>query len=102
MSGESAAHSAADRTAGTIPAVRSGLRQNLPQFVLLVAVNALVGGMLGQERTVVPLLGRRVFGLSGYTAGLTFVLVFDSVQGRHQPLRRDETHHRRRAEMINS
>ncbi len=27
-----------------------GLRQNLPQFMLLVAVNALVGGTLGQER----------------------------------------------------
>lgn len=31
-----------------------GLRQNLAQFVLLVAVNALVGGTLGQERTVLP------------------------------------------------
>ncbi len=56
--------------------VRLGLRQNLPQFVLLVAVNALVGGMLGQERTVVPLLGERVFGLRDYTAGLSFILVF--------------------------
>jgi MFS family permease len=53
-----------------------GLRPNLPQFVLLVAVNALVGGMLGQERTVVPLLGKDVFGLTGYTAGLAFILVF--------------------------
>ncbi len=33
-----------------------GLRQNLAQFMLLVAVNALVGGTLGQERTVLPLL----------------------------------------------
>ena len=56
--------------------VELGLRQNLAQFTLLVAVNALVGGMLGQERTVVPLLGERVFGLRGYTAGLTFILVF--------------------------
>jgi len=56
--------------------IELGLRQNLPQFVLLVAVNALVGGMLGQERTVVPLLGREVFGLSGYVAGLAFILVF--------------------------
>nr|WP_238345257.1 MFS transporter [Actinopolymorpha cephalotaxi] len=48
----------------------------MPQFALLVAVNALVGGMLGQERTVVPLLGKEVFGLPGYTAGLTFILVF--------------------------
>ena len=63
----------------TTPALRAvelGLRQNLPQFALLVAVNALVGGMLGQERTVVPLLGTQVFGLSGYTAGLTFILAF--------------------------
>ncbi len=56
--------------------VELGLRQNLAQFALLVAVNALVGGMLGQERTVVPLLGERVFGLRGYTAGLTFILAF--------------------------
>ncbi|MGZ6903090.1 MFS transporter [Oryzihumus sp.] len=56
--------------------IELGLRPNLAQFVLLVAVNALVGGMLGQERTVVPLLGERVFGLRGYTAGLTFILVF--------------------------
>ena len=53
-----------------------GLRQNAAQFTLLVAVNALVGGMLGQERTVLPLLGEREFGLHAYTAGLTFILVF--------------------------
>jgi MFS family permease len=58
------------------PRVELGLRQNLAQFSLLVAVNALVGGMLGQERTVLPLLGQREFGLRAYTAGLTFVLAF--------------------------
>jgi MFS family permease len=56
--------------------VELGLRQNLAQFALLVAVNARVGGMLGPERTGVPLRGERVFGLHGYTAGLTFILVF--------------------------
>ncbi|WP_022909544.1 MFS transporter [Aestuariimicrobium kwangyangense] len=55
---------------------RLGLAVNAAQFTLLVAVNALVGGMLGQERTVVPLLGEQVFGLRGYTAGLMFILVF--------------------------
>ena len=49
--------------------VALGLRQNAPQFALLVVVNALVGGMLGQERTVLPLLGEQVFGLRAYTAG---------------------------------
>jgi MFS family permease len=67
----------ATRTAASAaPGIELGLRQNLAQFVLLVSVNALVGGMLGQERTVVPLLGERVFGVRGYTAGLTFILVF--------------------------
>jgi MFS family permease len=53
-----------------------GLRQNIAQFMLLVAVNALVGGTLGQERTVLPLLASDVFHLDKYTSALTFVLAF--------------------------
>lgn len=53
-----------------------GLRANLAQFSLLVAVNALVGGMLGQERTVLPLLAEQVFALEAYTAALTYILAF--------------------------
>ena len=53
-----------------------GLRANAAQFTLLVAVNALVGGMLGQERTVLPLLATDVFGLDSYTAALTYILAF--------------------------
>ena len=53
-----------------------GMRVNLAQFSLLVGVNALVGGMLGQERTVVPLLATEVFGVPGYTAALTFIVAF--------------------------
>jgi MFS family permease len=53
-----------------------GLRANLFQFSLLVAVNALVGGMVGQEQTVLPLLATEVFGLTGYTFLLTYVLAF--------------------------
>ncbi|MFQ6155168.1 MFS transporter [Micrococcus luteus] len=53
-----------------------GLRQNLAQFVLLVAVNALVGGALGQERTVLPLLATREFRLDLYTSALTYILAF--------------------------
>jgi MFS family permease len=60
----------------SVASVRLGLRANAGQFALLVGVNALVGGMLGQERTVVPLLARDVFGISGVTAALTFVLAF--------------------------
>jgi len=61
-------------------AVRLGLRENLAQFSLLVAVNALVGGMIGQERTVLPLLAEREFGLTAFTAGLTFIAAFGAVK----------------------
>ena len=53
-----------------------GLRQNLAQFMLLVAVNALVGGTLGQERTVLPLLASQIFQLDQYTTALTYILAF--------------------------
>jgi MFS family permease len=66
--------SASDRAAR--PGLRLGLRENLAQFSLLVAVNALVGGMLGQERTVLPLLADEEFGLQAYTAALTYILAF--------------------------
>lgn len=64
----------------TTGGVRLGLRENLPQFALLVGVNALVGGMVGQERTIVPLLAKHTFGLSAYTATLTFVLAFGATK----------------------
>jgi hypothetical protein len=57
----------------TAAPIRLGLRENLGQFALIVGVNALVGGMIGQERTVLPLLADRVFGLTAYTAALTFI-----------------------------
>lgn len=53
-----------------------GLRANAAQFTLLVAVNALVGGMLGQERTVLPLLATEAFGLDSYSAALTYIVAF--------------------------
>ena len=48
--------------------LRLGLRENIAQFALLVGVNALVGGMIGQERTVLPLLAKEAFGLTAFTA----------------------------------
>jgi MFS family permease len=60
--------------------IRLGLRENLGQFCLLVAVNALVGGTLGQERTVVPLLAEKTFHLAAFTSALTFILAFGAVK----------------------
>jgi MFS family permease len=55
---------------------RLGLRANIAQFSLLVVVNAFVGGMVGQEQAVLPLLAEHEFHLSGYTFLLTYVLAF--------------------------
>src|SRR5438093_4476283 len=57
-----------------------GLRANIAQFSLLVGVNALVGGMVGQERTVLPLLARQTFHLTAFSAVLTFLLAFGLVK----------------------
>ncbi|GAA2637260.1 MFS transporter [Actinomadura fulvescens] len=59
-----------------VKATALGIRTNLAQFTLLVAVNALVGGMLGQERAVLPLLAEHTFHLTAYTAALTYILAF--------------------------
>ena len=56
--------------------VRLGLRANALQFSLLVALNALVGSMVGLERSVMPLIGEREFGLTSKAAILAFVLAF--------------------------
>ena len=60
--------------------LRLGLRENIAQFSLLVGVNALVGGMIGQERTVLPLLATDEFGLTAFTATLTFIAAFGIVK----------------------
>jgi MFS family permease len=62
------------------PAVRLGLRENLGQFSLLVLVNAFVGGMVGLERTVVPLVGSQEFGLVLRTAIFSFIVSFGVVK----------------------
>ena len=56
--------------------MRLGLRENLPQFALLVFLNGFVGAMVGLERTVLPLLGEQEFGLSSKTAITSFIVSF--------------------------
>ncbi|HWC26750.1 MAG TPA: MFS transporter [Solirubrobacteraceae bacterium] len=56
--------------------VQLGLRENLAQFGLLVAVTAFVGAMVGLERSTLPLIGREDFGLASSTAVLSFIVAF--------------------------
>jgi MFS family permease len=59
-----------------VPQVRLGLRENLPQFSLLVAVNAFVGAMVGLERSTLPLIGETDFGLTSSATVLSFIVAF--------------------------
>jgi MFS family permease len=60
--------------------VRLGLRENAAQFSLLVGLNALVGAMVGLERSVLPLVGKQDFGLRSTSAILAFVLAFGAAK----------------------
>jgi MFS family permease len=60
--------------------VRLGLRANARQFGLLVGLNALVGGMVGLERSVLPLVGEHDFGLRSTAAILAFVVAFGAAK----------------------
>jgi MFS family permease len=57
-----------------------GIRQNWPQFALLVVVNACVGGMVGLERTVVPLVATEEFHLTSDTVIFSFIVAFGLVK----------------------
>ena len=60
----------------TTDRIELGLGQNLAQFSLLVAVNALVGAMVGLERSTLPLIGQDSFGVSSSIAVLSFIVAF--------------------------
>ena len=57
-----------------------GLTENMGQFSLLVVVNAFVGGMVGLERTVLPLIAEREFGIASKSAILSFIVSFGLVK----------------------
>src|SRR2546421_95463 len=60
--------------------VALGLRANIGQFSLLVLINAFVGGMVGLERTVLPLIAEHDFGLASKSAILSFIVSFGIVK----------------------
>src|SRR6266540_7388589 len=67
-------------TTGASTPLRLGIRANAAQFALLMLINACVGGMVGLERTVVPLIGTREFGLLLYTTVVSFIISFGAVK----------------------
>ena len=56
--------------------LRLGLVENWRQFSLLVALNLFVGGMIGLERTILPVLAEAEFGITSRTAAISFIATF--------------------------
>ncbi len=60
--------------------IQLGLKENWKQFTLLVIVNAFVGGMVGLERTVVPLVGSEEFSVGSEMVIFSFIIAFGVVK----------------------
>lgn len=56
--------------------IQLGLKENWKQFWLLVCINALVGGLIGLERTLLPEIAEKEFHLSSTSFVLSFILLF--------------------------
>ncbi|MDW6024149.1 MFS transporter [Mesorhizobium sp. BAC0120] len=67
-------------TSTGLSTVALGLKANWRQFALLVLINAFVGGMVGIERTVVPLIGSEEFGITSTTLVVSFIVSFGVVK----------------------
>lgn len=60
--------------------VKLGLKENWKQFTLLVIINGFVGGMVGLERSILPQIAEKEFGIAAKTAILSFIIVFGIVK----------------------
>lgn len=60
--------------------IELGIKENWQQFSLLVLLNAFVGGMVGLERTVVPLVGRQEFSIGTEVVVFSFIIAFGVVK----------------------
>lgn len=60
--------------------IKLGLKENWKQFTLLVLINCFVGGMVGLERTVVPLVGTREFNIGSDLVIFSFIIAFGVVK----------------------
>jgi MFS family permease len=64
------------QVAADVRSIRLGLRENIAQFGLLVAVNACVGAMVGLERSILSPIAEAEYQITGHTAMLSFIAVF--------------------------
>src|SRR2546426_2535707 len=60
--------------------IKLGLRENWRQLVLLVAINAFVGGVVGVERSTLAPLAGHDFHLASHAAIFSFLISFSLVK----------------------
>lgn len=60
--------------------IQLGLKENWQQFTLLILINMMVGGMVGLERTVVPLVGTEEFHIQSEVVVFSFIMAFGVVK----------------------
>lgn len=68
------------KTVNNSKSLQLGLKENWKQFTLLVLVNMMVGGMVGLERTVVPLVGTEEFNIKADVVVFSFIIAFGVVK----------------------
>ncbi len=66
------------------PSDHAGTAHNLPQFVLLAAVNTLADGTIGQKHTLLP-RADQVFTVAAFTTSLAFIVTFGNPLGHLTP-----------------
>ncbi len=58
-----------------------GIRENLIPFVIITLITAFVGGMVGIERTIIPLLAEEKYAVASTTAAISFIVSFGLTKG---------------------
>jgi MFS family permease len=56
--------------------IKLGIKENWQQFTLLVLITAFIGGMVGMERSLLPKLAEKEFGIASKTAIFSFIVAF--------------------------
>ncbi len=58
-----------------------GIRNNLLPFITITLITAFVGGMVGLERTIVPLLAKERYAITSATVTISFIVSFGLTKG---------------------
>ncbi len=61
--------------------IQLGVRENFYPFMVITLITAFIGGMVGIERTIIPILAQEKYGVTSTTATISFILSFGLTKG---------------------